>query len=113
MDRRRFVPAAEGLEGRQLQATLFGQGLQSTAAAAPNTADTIEQKQLRVEHLPFYLDQFDTKRFLPADTIAKLQAELNSLVGALHKSPPAPLNAFNGAVRDALPRVNLSSGDAH
>jgi hypothetical protein len=113
MDRRRFVPAAEGLEDRQLQATLFGQGPQSTAAAAPNTADTIEQKQLRVAHLPFYLDQFDTKRFLPADTIAKLQADLNSIVAELHKSPPAPLSAFNGAVRDASPKVNLSSSDAH
>jgi hypothetical protein len=113
MDRRRFVPSTEDLEGRQLQAALFGQHAQPAAAQATNTADTITMKQTRIEHLPFYLQSFDPQRSLPSVIITQLQADLNLLVAELHKSSPDALSAFNGAVRDTLPHTSLSSADAH
>src|SRR5437667_23823 len=104
MDRRRFVPSAENLEGRQLQASLFGQSISqknSAPTASANAPDTIWQKEVRIEHLPFYMRQPEPNRFLPRDTITQLQNDLAPLIAKLHKSPPEPLSLFNAILRAA------------
>ena len=66
MDRRRFVPRPEALEGRTLQAninSLFGLQVNTNL----NVPITFQQKSLRIERLPFYLDKIAPHgRFLPA-----------------------------------------------
>ena len=66
MDRRRFVPSPEGLEGRTLLAgininTLFGLQLYPNL----NVPITFQQKSLRIQHLPYYLEKIRPGRFLP------------------------------------------------
>jgi hypothetical protein len=113
MDRRRFVPSGEGLEGRALL-SLFGSSFSRfNEKTDQNVPLTFFQKVVRVKHLPFYLDQVDTNRFLPASTIHSLQNNLDALIGELH-SPMTSVqtNAFNSALRDVLPRTSLSSVEA-
>ena len=73
MDRRRFVPSPETLEGRTLQTninTLFGIQLSTNL----NIPITFQQKSLRIQRLPFYLDQIAPHgRFLPKAEIQQIQ----------------------------------------
>ena len=66
MDRRRFIPSHESLEGRTLQAinitNIFGAQVTSNL----NIPITYEQKALRIKRLPYYLDKISEHgRFLP------------------------------------------------
>ena len=67
MDRRRYVPAPEGLETRALLAptlnlnNLFGFQVNTNL----NIPITSQQKTLRIERLPFYLEKILPGRFLP------------------------------------------------
>lgn len=111
MDRRRFVPSPDGLEGRALL-SVFGS---SNATAQVSTAQvpvTFHQKEMRIEHLPFYLDQLQPGRFLPQDTIRKLQDDLLSIAGRLHRPNPKTLEVFNETIRDVSANASLSRSDA-
>ena len=114
MDRRRFVPSSEALDGRTL---LSGTGLfgQSTAHSASSLStrvpDTFNEKLLRIQRLPFYLDNLQSQRFLPKDTLQSLQTNITGVAAQLLPAPPAVLRAFNLQIRKMMPKVSLSPQD--
>src|SRR5947209_3053904 len=70
MDRRRFVPSAEGLEGRALLAnSLFGSRISASANVAQEVPVTFQLKEHRIERLPHFLELIKSGRFLPTDTV--------------------------------------------
>jgi hypothetical protein len=112
MDRRRFNPSAEGLEGRELLSLFGGSTAKATQASLQNIPTTFKQKELRIAHLPFFLEQEYPNRFLPEDTIKQLQADLTSVIASLH-APPAPVaNAFNSGLRHLMVYKTLSRENA-
>ena len=117
MDRRRFTPSAEGLEGRALLSGLFGGStLRSASANATLSArelpETYQQRLNRIDHLPYYLRQSEPSRSLPPDTILQLQTDLRTVVAQLH-GPTAPVvDTFNSGLRQLLPDKTLSPANA-
>jgi hypothetical protein len=112
MDRRRFIPAAEGVEDRTLQTSfplsnLFGTSLNSNL----NVPITFQQKSLRIEHLPFYLEKISPGRFLPKPEMQEIQAALFSIVDGIHKPPPSALDNYNYQLRKIVPNQSLSPAD--
>jgi hypothetical protein len=111
MNRRRFVPSTEGLEGRALQAstgfTVFG--VQATTNL--NVPITFQQKSKRIEHLPFYLSQIHPGRFLPKAEIEQIQGALFNMVDSIQKPQPRALNRFNFGIRQVVTKESLSAGD--
>ena len=112
MDRRRYVPSPEGLEGRALM-SLFGT---TTATSLVSQTDTIpetsQEKALRVHRLPYYLEQFEPGRVLPKDTISELQNDLMSIAAKLHPPTKHSLNEYNHMLRDIVPHASLHQSDA-
>jgi hypothetical protein len=113
-ERRRFVPSTEGLEGRALMASLFG--VSSPATSLTTTIDTLpenfKQKELRIAHLPFFLNTLQPGRFLPATTITSIQADLQSILGRLHAPPTRAADGFNLDLRHMFVQTNLSPDNA-
>jgi hypothetical protein len=111
MDRRRFVPSTEGLEGRALLTSLFG-----SASSNTNPADevpmTFALKEARIERLPHFLEQIRPGRFLPPDVTAHLKTDLLAVAGKLHSPGPAVLDGFNSRLRQVEPSSSLSKADA-
>jgi hypothetical protein len=112
MNHRRFVPSAEGLEGRALQATsgastLFGVQLSTNL----NVPITYEQKAKRIEHLPYYLGQIHPGRFLPQAEIQQIQGALFNMIDSIQKPLPNALNSFNFGIRQVVSKQSLSAGD--
>jgi hypothetical protein len=112
MDRRRFVPSTEGLEGRALLASLFGSTSSTQSNAAQELPQTFKEKVRRIERLPFYLGQFLSGRYLPPDTIQQLQTDMLAVAGRLHPPGSPVLEGFNSRLRDVLPSNSLSVEDA-
>lgn len=119
MDRRRFVPSPEGLEGRALLSTttasanrgLFGLG-GNLSTSNDNIPETFEAKLHRIEHLPYYLEKIRPGRFLPAGDLNDLQVNMLSIAGQLHWPGPGVLDAFNQVQRDIQGHTSLSAADA-
>jgi hypothetical protein len=113
MDRRRFTPSAEGLEGRALL-SLFGSKAvtTNTTVSIQDLPKTYREKQLRIAHLPYYLLQEDPRRFLPPDTIQQLQVNMNEIVSELHAPTTPVVDAFNAELRHLLPQNTLSPTNA-
>src|SRR4051795_4439794 len=84
MDRRRFVPSTEGLEGRALLASLFGSGTSNTNATQ-DIPVTFALKEARIDRLPYFMEQFRPGRFLPPDTISHLKTDLLAVAAKIHK----------------------------
>lgn len=108
MDRRRFVPAAEGLEGRALLSFFKPPKL---PAAQPQTF-TVAQKIQRIERLPFFLRSTVPGRILPDSAIAPVQADLSAIKGLLHSPPSAALADFNVNLRNIIPHASLHAEDS-
>lgn len=118
MDRRRFVPASEGLEKRELQTvynaynsnfnSLFG--FQLTANL--NIPITYQQKELRAQRLPYYLEHILPGRYLPAAETQAISADLTQLISKLHKPPVAALNEYNAGIRPVVNHLSVSKADA-
>ena len=72
MDRRRFAPSPDGLEGRMLLSTARPASA-ITAAQAPvaNLSSTLREKELRIERLPYFLQTLQPGRVLPGATITR------------------------------------------
>ncbi len=68
--------------------SVFGTGNTRRRTIAQEVPVTFLQKETRIEHLPFYLRQLSPDRFLPEDTIRKLQDDLLSIAGRLHRPNP-------------------------
>jgi len=111
MDRRRFVPRPEALEGRTLQTninTLFGLQLSSNL----NVPITFQQKSLRIIRLPYYLDKIAPHgRFLPKAEIKQIQESLFNMMDAIHRPPPSALNNYNYQLRKVVNQQSLSTAD--
>ena len=110
MDRRRFVPSTEGLEGRELMAgvnTLFG--IQVTTNL--NVPITLQQKEKRIEHLPYYLEQIRPGRFLPKTEIEEIQSALFNMIDSIDKPRTDALNNFNYQLRKVVSKQSLTAGD--
>jgi hypothetical protein len=113
-DRRRFTPSTEGLEGRAVLSGLFGGT--STATSLTNTIDTLpenfKQKELRIAHLPFFLEQLQPGRFLPAAPVSAIQNDLQQIAGALHSPGQTVANGFNKVLRHPFIQNHLSPDNA-
>ncbi len=111
MDRRRFSPSAEGLEGRALL-SLFG-GLktaaQNTTINVEDLPKTYKEKELRIANLPFFLLQEQPDRFLPPTATQQLQTDINSVVAQFHGPTADVVDAFNANLRHLLPYNTLSA----
>ncbi len=114
MDRRRFSPSAEGLEGRALL-SLLGAGnytKYNTTISIEDLPKTYKEKELRIAHLPYYLLQEDPSRFLPGEVTSQLQTDINNVVSELHAPTGPVVDAFNAGLRKLMPQNNLSPQDA-
>ena len=114
MDRRRFKPSAEGLEGRALLSLFSGLNYTkyNTTVSIEDLPKTYKEKELRIAHLPYYLLQEDPSRFLPSTVTSQLQTDINTVVAELH-APTAPVvDAFNAGMRKLMPQNNLSQQNA-
>jgi hypothetical protein len=116
MDRRRFVPASEGLEQRALLtlttpnlANIFGFQVSTNL----NIPITFEQKELRVEHLPFYLEKILPGRYLPRPELKVIQGDLLEVISKLHKPPTAALNNYNYGLRPIVSKLSITAADAN
>jgi hypothetical protein len=115
MDRRRFVPASEGLETRALLASTTPNfanifGFQVTTNL--NIPITFEQKELRVQNLPFYMEKILPGRFLPKPELKQIQADLSQFIAKLQKPNPATLNLYNRGLRPIVSKQSLTATDA-
>ena len=108
MDRRRFVPSADGLEERKLLSFL-GSGKSKPPSVNINVSPL---KNLRIDRLPFYLQRVQQGRYVPADVVTALQNDLLSIAAKL-KPPPSPvLQAFNEQLRGPISKGVLTKEDA-
>jgi hypothetical protein len=113
MDRRRYVPAPEGLESRALLATttnlntLFGFQVNTNL----NLPITYEQKSLRIARLPYYLEKIRPGRFLPQAEMNQVKLALHGLVDAIEKPPSKALDNYNLELRHVVPRQSLTPSD--
>jgi hypothetical protein len=125
MDRRRFVPSPEGLEGRALL-SLFGHntstgsksggaglfGFGNVTTSNDSIPETFQAKQLRIDHLPFYIERIRPGRFIPNDVVAQLQKDLRPIVTQLHWPGNTVLEVVNHDMRAITARPSLSVADA-
>jgi hypothetical protein len=114
MDRRRFVPSSEKLEGRSLQAALnpfnpFGVQLTSNL----NIPISYQQKALRIERLPYYLEKIRPGRFIPKAETQEIQDALFFMMDATDRPPPAALNRYNRELRPIVSKESLQASDIH
>lgn len=115
MDRRRFVPASEGLETRALLSTSTTPNLANIfgfqVSTNLNIPITYQQKELRVEHLPYYLEKIRPGRFLPKAEMTAIQANLYQVISKLRKPATAALNQYNYGLRPLFSKVSITAGD--
>ena len=116
MDRRRFVPASEGLEQRALLPTttpnlanIFGFQVSTNL----NVPITFEQKELRVEHLPYYLGKIRPGRFLPEAELKEIKSDLFQFISQLHKPATAALNNFNYGLRPLFSKQSITAAEVN
>ncbi len=111
MDRRRYVPAAEGLEVRTLQAgnsfSLFGAG----ATLTQSLPITFAQKELRIQKMPTNLRALEPDRSLPPITINQIQLGLNEIMSQMTAASPYGLTTYNLQMRNIAFNSSLSTAD--
>ena len=91
MDRRRFVPAPEGLEVRtMLSSGGAGFGLLGSGTTTQTLPITFPQKELRIQKMPTNLRALQPDRFLPPATINQIQLGLNQIMSQIEPAPPKP-----------------------
>jgi len=113
MDRRRFVPAPEGLEVRMMLATT-GSGF-SFLGSGSNTTQTLPitfpQKELRIQKMPTNLRALQPDRTLPPITINQIQLGLNEIMSQINPAPPRGLTNYNLEMRNIVHNTSLSAGN--
>ncbi len=117
MERRRFIPRSENMEGRMMLSTataaLPAGAATLTAEVAGNTPYTIQQKQDRIDRVPRLLRSFSPNRALPKEMVEGIQQGLEGVVSKLDPANPETSQMFNSALRDIVSRPSLRAGDAH
>ncbi len=115
MDRRRFVPAPDGLEVRTMLSPVagsfgfFGYGLNTTQSLPI----TFQQKELRIQKIPYNLRFTQPNRFLPPDTVHQIQLGMNQIMSQLTLSPPQALTNYNLLMRHIVFNSSLSTTNVH
>ncbi len=118
MDRRRFVPSAEGLEGRALLASSIFSFSKPNRNPTDSVPMTFTLKQHRIQRLPVYMEQIRSGRFLPNDTLKALQADLLAVATMTHAPGETASNGyqvldeFNSGLRQVNSHTSLSVEDA-
>lgn len=116
MDRRRFIPGSENMEGRMMLSTATAAApvaeVASTTEEAGAMPYTIEQKQDRIDRVPRLLRSYSPNRELPRDMVEGIQEGLEGVVSDLHKAAPVTARMFNAALRDIVSRPSLQPWDA-
>ncbi len=113
MDRRRFVPAPEGLEVRTMLSTggfnLFG----SSSSTTQTLPITFAQKELRIQKMPTNLRALQPDRTLPPITINQIQLGLNEIMSQTKPTPrDAPgLTRYNLEMRNIVHNTSLSAAN--
>jgi hypothetical protein len=110
MNRRRFVPGTEAVEGRTLMASsglnnLFGIQLNTNL----NVPVTYQQKSLRINHLPYYLEKISPGRFLPKPELKEIQGALFNIMDGIHKPTQLALNYYNTQLRSVVPKQSINA----
>jgi len=116
MERRRFIPQSENMEGRMMLSTataaLPAAAATSTTAAVGQTPYTIQQKQDRIDRVPRLLRSFSPNRALPKEMVEGIQQGLEGVVSNLGHAAPVTSKMFNSALRDIVSRPSLRAQDA-
>jgi hypothetical protein len=121
MDRRRFVPRPESMEGRMMLSTASaGSAAAQTAAASTVTATatdtnlpiTIQDKMTRIERLPINMRATDRNRSLPRELIGPIQQAMTDSISSMGRADPQAIEMFNGVLRDVVSRPSLRAQDA-
>jgi hypothetical protein len=115
MDRRRFVPAPEGLEVRtMLSTTGNGFSLFGNTSTTQNLPITFAQKELRIQKMPTNLRALQPDRTLPPITINQIQLGLNEIMSQTKPTPrDAPgLTTYNLQMRNIVHNTSLSAANA-
>lgn len=108
MDRRRFVPRSEDLEGRRLLSTTHVE-VQGVTAAETSSLPTRIQ---RIERLPVFLAAIQQGRVLPSEITGAIQQNLYALVGTMQRPNRNGLAAFNQQIRGVLKHPTVSVAQA-
>ena len=113
MDRRRYVPAPEGLEVRTMLSTtggsfnLFGNSVNS----AQSMPITFQQKELRIQKMPYNLRALQPNRYLPPDTIHQIQLGLNQIMSQMSAPVPQALTNYNLLLRHIVFNSSISASN--
>lgn len=111
MDRRRFVPAPEGLEVRTMLSTTGSGFLGSGSNTTQTLPITFSQKELRIQKMPTNLRALQPDRYLPPMTINQIQLGLNELISQINPAPPRGLTNYNLEMRNIVHNTSLSAGN--
>jgi hypothetical protein len=111
MDRRRFVPEALSLEGRELLSLFGGNSAAVRLLNNPALQVTII-RNARVERLPGYLYSVEHGRTIPPAIFPPLEDDLRTIEGNLHAAPSPVLGQFNRELRSAIPHASLTDANA-
>jgi hypothetical protein len=111
MDRRRFVPAPEGLEVRTMLSTT-GSGFLGTGSSTTQSLPiTFQQKELRIQKMPENLRALQPNRLLPPETINQIQLGLNEIISQANPPPPKALTNYNLEMRKIVFNTSLSTSN--
>ena len=118
MDRRRFVPAPEGLEVRTMLATTTGSGFSLFGNSSNTTQSlpiTFAQKELRIQKMPTNLRALQPDRTLPPITINQIQLGLNEIMSQTLSTPrnDPGLTNYNLEMRNIVHNTSLSAAAVH
>jgi hypothetical protein len=116
MDRRRFVPSADGLETRTMMSTTAGSGLSFLSGSATTTQQlpiTFQQKSLRILNVPKNLRALSPNRFLPVNTVQQIQLGLFQIMGRMGPVSSTALTNYNLAMRKIVFHPTLSPSSAN
>lgn len=104
MDRRRFMPRAEGLDSRILL----------SGAHAPQNVpvSNLHQKTVRIENLGKVLNSLQSGLVTPSDIVKPLQADLKALVGRLKPANTNALVAAELQYRGVISTASISQESA-
>jgi hypothetical protein len=111
MDRRRFLPSPEGLEGRALQSILQPPSVQAIKAQL-NQTTTVTGKLIRIQQLPNFFRSVVPGRVVSPALVSRIQADLEPLIGTLHAASTPAKNELEHTLRETLSHASLTKAEA-
>ncbi len=115
MDRRRFIPVSEKVEGRMMLSTMnpmSGVLGSLTTTVQSDLPVTIQQKTTRIDRIPTNMRAFDRNRPLPRDLIEPIQQAMTESISSLDRASQQSIESFNEVLRDVVSRPTLSARSA-